>query len=568
MAISKEFSIALVLFLVLTWPFILIALPIPQSFNSTNFSIYNKGWGGLSDFQDIIESEGGDGVEVKTIIGSLNILNRINSTGEDAGAIVIMGPGVHYDTTESIALMLYLLRGGRVVICDDFGTANDLLTIFNSLLSALPPIDAASVFGGLGFNEDINYDTGGGSNETTTETVPFPIVAIGFNGSLLIDTQSYDETPVQPILTPPTASYDSSGNTVYPLVDAIFPELIDNVDSIIGNYASTLSMKVRYPVDVDGEEVWETSWVPFGWFPVSIANLLASKYEEYGIDFETDVQMSVLLGFIYSSSTSYQEYNVTQASDPNKIHPDYESEWGGLPSGFPVFFSLPIGDKNAASTGSLTLCSDPSIFVNGIISDSATHGHDNRIFAINVIREILLKGRTSTTIYFDEGHLAQSILSPLIYLGTYFRWLDLLTMFPFIAPLFPLTVIGLAKKFMPKQRSAKPMLRTKVEQYYGRSFFSVKMRWFLESQEYNRGLELIYRRVRRRVIKRYTVDATLTPDLLARLVTQEYREVNYNDLVKRLRAIEVVISSRVFITEEQFLGHYLVLKNISDRIQK
>lgn len=567
MAISKEFSIALVLFLVLTWPFILITLPIPQSFNSTNFSIYNEGWGGLTDFREIVENEGGNGVEVKTIIGSLNILNRLNATGAEAGTLVIMGPGVHYDTTESIALMLYLLRGGRVVICDDFGTANDLLTIFNSLLAALPPMDAGAVFGGLGFDSETNFDTGG-TNTTTAETVPFPIVSIGFNGSLLVDTQNYDETPIQPILTPPTTSYDSSGNPTYPLVDQMFPELISGVDSIIGNYASTLSMEVRYPIEVNGQEEWVTTWVPFGWFPVSIASLLASKYEEYGIDFNMDVQLSVLLGFLYSSSSSYQEYNVTQASNPNNIHPDYESEWGGLPSGFPVFFSLPLGDKNAAATGSLTLCSDPSIFVNGLISESATHGHDNRIFAINVIKEILLKGRSTTTIYFDEGHLAQSVLSPIIYLGTYFRWLDLFTMFPLIAPLFPLTVIGLSKKFMPKQRSAKPLLRTKVEQYYGRSFFSVKMRWFLESQEYNRGLELIYRRLRRRIIKRYQVNTTLTPELLSSLVTQEYRDLNYNNLVKQIRSMEGIISSRVFITEEQFLGHYLVLKNITDRIQK
>ena len=138
-SIGKGTVLLLVLFGVTIFPFALFSTPL-GSVEDTPFSIYNEDWNGLSEFREIIEEmypedRDGDGYpdSIKTIISSINAVNRLEN---ETGILVIMGPSVHYDISEAVALVLFIMNGGTVLIADDFGTANDLLRGLNTLIRA------------------------------------------------------------------------------------------------------------------------------------------------------------------------------------------------------------------------------------------------------------------------------------------------------------------------------------------------------------------------------------------------------------------------------------------------
>ena len=590
--IPKAAMLYITLFIVLSMPFALALLP--QNFNQTEFSIYNKGWDGTSEFRSLISTNYKD-VHIKTLIGSTNALNRLNETiGANSGSLIIMGPKIHYDPFEAIAILLYAAKGGRVVIADDFGTSNDVLNYFSMLISLL----ANSNIGSSATNAfAINQNAGQGAC-TTNKTTPFPIIGLAINHSVLVDTQSYYKSPVQPIFTPPPTS--GLSGTSYTYLAPWLAPLVENVHDVIGNYAATISMKVQYPLNytniqdktnvisadtyfsLDATQkcnynpsYFKSLWVPFSEFPVSVT-------EVAGVKLPDTYKFSFKLSALYSSQQSFLESNVTAAKDVKNIKPS-SSEWGNVE--FPVAIDFPFG--TGASAGSLTIISDPSIFINRYVKTdrypSCGTGvninigssceqdpnfnpslYDNRQFSLNLIN-MLVEDRPNSTIYFDEGHLSQSFISPTMYLGFFFRALDFMSMVPLIAPFLPFLVYGFARSMAPKGTTGRALLKTKAENYYGKSYFAFKMRWFLENRHFNRGLELIYRRVKRDLMKRYKMDEW-NPETAVRNLTRDYSNLRKN-LLRKVLEIETVLHQNILIEEAQFMDLYLVLQEINNHIR-
>jgi hypothetical protein len=175
--------------------------------------------------------------------------------------------------------------------------------------------------------------------------------------------------------------------------------------------------------------------------------------------------------------------------------------------------------------------------------------------------------RPGQTIIFDEGHLANNPLTPIFPLSLYLKFLDMITMFPLFAIFLVPIALVLSRRFIPRKTQAKPLLLTRVERYYGRSFFAVKMRWFLEYRQYSRGLELIFRRLKRNIIRRYSPEEDLTPEVIATYLINEFPEnFSYKNLTDNFTLIENIIETRLLITEEEFLDHYFFLKNVGSVI--
>ncbi len=477
----------IILAIFITYPFISASLfGFFFTTNSTNFSIYNEGWNGASDFKQRFEDQGG---QISTIVGSSNILNRLNTTQHE-GTLLILGPSIHYDFSESLAILMYAINGGRVMIADDFGTGNDILSVLSIFLGFMSEIDLGSMSG---------FEEAGGSNPLGTDmsdsSVPFPIAGISFgtkkNGSLIVDVGSYDQHPLTPVFHKPTSN---TTTMAAPWISDFTDGLSDK--GVVGNFASIITMEVRQPIGVDEETnktLYDVIEVPMGEFPGS----LSAEYEQYDLG---TINFSLQIAVLYSSSEAWLETDIAAAkNDVNSIEPNV-NEWGRPSIGFPVFvyFPFPLG-------GQIILCSDPSIFINKYLNTTNYPGaasFDNDVFADNVVN-IMMKERPGQTIIFDEGHLANNLLSPIFPLSLYLKFLDMITMFPLFAIFIVPIAIIFSRKFIPKRTQAKPLLLTRVERYYGRSFFAVKMRWFIEYKQYSRGLELIYRRLKRNLIKRY-----------------------------------------------------------------
>lgn len=569
--ITKGGMIIFVIFLVVSVPFML-ALFIPETYGTTKFSIFNKSWDGYSEFKDIAEDD--LGLTVRTIVSSTSVINRLNSSETNGGIYIIAGPAIRFDPTESFAIGLYILRGGRVVIIDDFGTGNDALALISTFLQGV----SSQAFGMTPQSEE------GDQAEDNPNDASFPIVGLKFNGSVLCDADEsrYIDSPVQPIFHPAEAT---ATRIVVPWIEPFLTEPNDLQASgrkgVIGNFATCVSMKVRYKttdtddIDDDGDytdEVTITKWVPMSGFE---AMLELSEDSDFGLN------VGVKIGGLYSSSSSWIETNHTDAKN-GKMTPSLK-EWGNVE--FPVFVTLPIPGFTSETAkeenvtlggGSLTLISDPSIFINKYLdTDGDFSDYDNRDFAHNLLYQLTQDSswdfssesetediaQRSGLIIFDEGHLQHDVYSPIFFLGSYLRFLDLMSMFPLFAPFLPIMVIMAGRRLMPKRR-ATGLLLTRVEQYYGRSFFSVKMRWFLEYQQYARGLELIYRRFRRQLVRHFQL-VRLDLETQCEVLAQELA-LDYDDLFDRFIWLEDIISSRPILTEEEFMDQYLLMKELSD----
>jgi hypothetical protein len=447
---------------------------------------------------------------------------------------------------------------------------------------------------GLGFGGETQDYNPFGMNSTTNNTsaqdnktaaANFPIAGIAINGSLLADQGSYNDTPLTPVFSSPTSSNQSG--TSYRMPAPWVNQFINGYNNdnplsgngVIGNFASIITMKVRYPKPKSEFEAenrsaeydkynpeYVTKWVPMGEFPASAKNAFSDFEDEWDIDLP-EMDFSLQIAVLYSSSHAWLESDIELAKrDVNKIGPNASNpyEWANPSVGFPVFvyFPFPLG-------GDIIICSDPSIFINKYIDDERNDyddTFDNKAFTQNVI-DTIMRGRSSQTIIFDEGHLANHPLSPTLPLSLYLKFLDMITMFPLFAWALPIGAILLSRRFMPKRTQAKPLLLTRVERYYGRSFFAVKMRWFLEYQQYSRGLELIYRRLRRNLIRRYSPEVELTPEIAATYLVNEFPDrFTHKSITEGLNTIEQIIDRRAAISEQEFLDQYLFLKNIGVEI--
>ncbi len=575
-AITSGSLLLIVLAIIFTYPFV-TALLIPNNIIKTPFSIYNTDWNGASKFKEMWEEAG---AVVKTIAGSTNTLNRLNTTellggqNQTAGTLVILGPTLHYDFSESLSILLYLARGGRVIIADDFGTANDILALFSSLLAFLgnQQIDLgdAGLFNSLGLQISGN----------DSSKIQNPIIGIAFNKSLLLDQGSYEGTPAFPVFKPPQ---ESSTGTEFLVVAPWVKDYVDGVTRVIGNYGTILSMKVRYPVNKTTvtvqtengtiektEYIYETKWVPFGGFPFELDSLYN---EQLGVELNINIKMTLLMGALYSSQQSWLETDLDAVRrDPtlSNVEPN-TNEWGNPETGFPVFVSVPLGfslEGSGANAGELILSSDPSIFINQYLDKDKydlARKYDNYKFAQNLINK-LMSDRPGQLVIFDEAHLAQSPISPVLPLGLYLRYLDLITMFPLFAPFLPLTVLTFSRKYLKERVRAKPMFVTRVERYYGRSFFATKMRYYTELEDYARGLEMIFRRIKRQFSRKYGESPDLPPDEFVRIVQSDNPTLDAKYYTKMLSEIYTIIENDRQITEDQFLNYYFALKDLGEYI--
>lgn len=588
-SINRTSSVIIVLGILITYPFVVSLIPF-LSRDVANFSSYNDGWNGASEFRSIFEEAGAN---VSTIVGSSNVLSRLNASETNdgsLGSLVILGPAIHYDFTESLAIMLYAINGGRVLIADDFGTANDILSVLSIFLDALSqiPMDLGENVNLFGMEIPEGVEGEEGNNDTIN--YPFPIAGVAINGSLLMDQKQYVTNPARPVFK---GSYTEGTDSSYYLSAPLASQLLTGINNgVIGNFASILTMKVRYPNDTYrrdengvplpdpdnplggfqklnlSEIVWQTKWVPFGEFPASMTSALG---DIPGVNLP-DLLVSVQIGVLYSSNGVWLETDIESAkNDINSVEPN-QDEWGNPNVGYPIFISFPL-----PMGGSLMICSDPSIFINEYLSSDYNQetvpgnehtqttysDFDNNEFAENVVN-YMMEERDGQTVIFDESHLANHPLSPIFPLSLYFKFLDMITMFPLISWTLPIIVLSLSRRFMPKRSQAKPLLITKVQRYYGRSFFAVKMRWFLEYKQFSRGLELIYRKLLRAANRRYSPSSDLTPELLANYLVNEFpNNFNYKELTTGLTKLEQMIKSRIEITEDEFLSYYLFIKEIS-----
>ncbi len=115
-----------------------ISIMVPVISSSADFSIYNTGWNGCSDLGKETYETGSFlptidlSATTKEVVAHSSFASGDLDIDPTATSIMIIGPEVTFTEEEGKFAHEFLTEGGTMLIADDFGTGNDLLSRMNT----------------------------------------------------------------------------------------------------------------------------------------------------------------------------------------------------------------------------------------------------------------------------------------------------------------------------------------------------------------------------------------------------------------------------------------------------
>jgi len=518
-----------ILFLIIVVPILLGIVGLGRA--GLKFSIYSDSWDGLSSLNEALQSEGY--TNVTNGMSSLSILNRIY----DPGVLVIMGPATQYSTTDTISLITFLARGGSLLVADDYGTGAEIFEPLFDILNTWEEVSAAMGMSslmdlfGFGTNE---------SEELTEETLMFEMLGMlrgfAFNGSVLMDAESYTTNPAQPVLINMEPSNP----------------LTSGVNKLQMEFGTVLSIAINHPLYLDSAgtqiiKTYRTDWMP----------LQAISLELFGMEIEN--QFLPFLPF-YTTESAWLESDF-QSAKAGTATPD-EDEWGGVM--FSPIMTLPIG------FGKIIMVGDPDIFINKWIDQ--TSENDNLQFSLNLFdyltEDLNVTGNPrSAPIIFDEGHNHQKFYSASVYSMTIMRLLTEMSMFPLYAPFVPIIFAVLGYRLIPKKTRLSPVLWTKYRGEKGKSRFEREIRRIMETGAYSEAIGLLHRTLIRN-LRKVTKQSMSSPEEIAEYFIQKDPSLRQKDLLETLVRIDNYLAQPKILPETLFMRYMTFIRDLIDRLPK
>lgn len=496
----------------------------------TKFSIYNEGWDGLSSLRIGLENEGY--TNITNGMSSLAVLNRVY----DPAVIAIIGPAASYGTIDTISLVTFLARGGSLLVADDYGSGAQIFEPLFNILNTWDEVSAIS--GGSIPTLSSLFGFGNQSEGATMETVLFSMIGMlkgfAFNGSVLMDAESYTTNPAQPLLK----EYESSN-----------PLTVGINKGVQMEFGTVLSIKVNHSQYIDSGptetvKVYRNDWMP----------LQAVSLELFGSEIED--QFLPFLPF-YTSKSAWMESDFQSAKRGEAI-PDID-EWGNVM--FAPMMTLPIG------FGKIVMIGDPDIFINKWIDQTADN--DNLLFSYNLF-DYLTADMNATDprgvqIIFDEGHTHQKFYSASIYSIILMKLLTEMSMFPLYSPFIPFFLAVLAYPLLPKRTRLAPILWTKYRGERGRSRFEREITRIVETGAYSEAVALLYRSLLRG-LRKVSGQSMATPEEIAEFFTTRDPSLGTKDLLTELIRINAYLDKPRILPEHVFMRYMRFIKSLIDRL--
>ncbi|MHA1414788.1 MAG: DUF4350 domain-containing protein [Candidatus Heimdallarchaeaceae archaeon] len=552
---KKKFKLRKVRFtkysLAMTLLFLIVIVPlfiglVGLGGRSVKFSIYNTGWDGLSTVYNTLQAE--NKYEISNGMSSLTILNRLNSSG----VLVVIGPTTSYNFAETISLVTFLVRGGSLIVADDFGSGNK---IFEPLWNVIATYDSLVSLGLVPSLTDIFFgNQSAPSNVTSVEDLAGAAIfemlagmlkAIGFNQTVLMDAGSnYGGVSSQPLL--------KDTNPDNPLTAGI-------TKGVQMEFGTVLSVKInnsRYNPST-GRYEWYTDWVPLQ--PLSInVTIEGGEYGNLEPIFIEDVMLPFLSFF--TTTTSWMESNFRDALTGEAV--PNEGEWGN--TAFAPILSIPIG------RGKIVMIGDPDIFINKWIED--TENNDNLQFCQNLFNYVTENMVANTTsgkipIIFDEGHTQYKFYSPALVSTILMRLITEMSMYPLYSPFVPIMFAVIAYPLIPKARRLAPVLWTRYRGERGRSRFEREIKRILETGSYSEAVGLLYRSMLRGV-RKVDASAASSPKSLADFFISRGYPLKRGALVSEFERIDRYLQSPKLLPQSEFEKMLQFIKNLIDTLPK
>ena len=472
-------AIILIILIFSVAPIILSALPLQLA--NSDYSIYETGEFGLSTVRTELEQQiGEDGkpaYNIYNLASSLHALNRLNETG----VLVSIGPSTSYEQIEFVSLLLFLLKGGSLVIADDFGTGNEILAPLFDLLNNFNQFQTTAKdsygFEIPDFSEIIQGGGGssGGLTDSLSGLLGEKVVRFGFNNSVLMDIGNNQNNPNRPIII----DVDQTGSQYS------FTQGVSKVQTELATIISVQLNQTRtVPSETPGGS--ETNISELVWYPLTKIGFTEHIPSNLGVLRQLDYLFP-----LYSSDRSWIETNIQSAIN-NEAVPDL-NEWGNIQ--FSIALTLPI----IPGGGKIVFIGDPSIFTNRWTS--RTQENDNLLLVSNLMKMVTSHlNPGNKTLIFDFGHTYQTLASPAFYAIVILRFLANISMFPLLTLLFPLIVIFWGRGFIPK-RSQQKFSTTKVRVPQEKSRFEKKIEQINKNRTYGEAIKLIMNRLKTQIRK-------------------------------------------------------------------
>jgi hypothetical protein len=509
----------------------------------TKFSIYNDSWDGLSSLRINLENAGY--TNITNGMSSLAVLNRVY----DPAVLAIIGPSASYGTIDTISLVTFLARGGSLLVADDYGSGAQIFEPLFNILNTWDEVSAIS--GGNIPTLSSLFGFGNQSEGATMETVLFSMIGMlkgfAFNGSVLMDAESYTLNPARPILR----EYESSN-----------PLTVGINRGVQMEFGTVLSIKVNHSQYIDSGstetvKVYRSDWMP----------LQAVSLELFGHEIQD--QFLPFLPF-YTSKSAWMESDF-QAAKQGESTPDID-EWGNVM--FAPMMTLPIG------FGKIVMIGDPDIFINKWIdygNDNwrndmnlpTGYENDNLLFSMNLF-DYLTADMNATDprgvpIIFDEGHTHQKFYSASIYSIILMKLLTEMSMFPLYSPFIPFFLAVLAYPLLPKRTRLTPILWTKYRGERGRSRFEREITRIVETGAYSEAVALLYRSLLRG-LRKVSGQSMATPEEIADFFTTRDPSLGTKDLLTELIRINTYLDKPKILPEHVFMRYMRFIKSLIDRL--
>ncbi|MFX1293797.1 MAG: DUF4350 domain-containing protein [Promethearchaeota archaeon] len=213
-----------------------------------------------------------------------------------------------------------------------------------------------------------------------------------------------------------------------------------------------------------------------------------------------------------------------------------------------------------SQSGNLYLISDPDVFINKLMLESA---YDNRAFASALVNSI--PGVDNTwKIIFDEIHQIKRGYSSSFYFGLIIGIEDFLLLSWLFAPLGPYFAFRMVKKFIP-QAEKPEKAKLSVIKREGVSLYSKRLDWFKRRHRYEKAVTLLYRRLKRSLTKILQLKGFNIDESIERLLTNYPEgEIDEKRLVEAFKTFESVEKGRRVYYKDEFLKIFLEMRWVAD----
>ncbi|MFW9845608.1 MAG: hypothetical protein ACFFD6_02585, partial [Candidatus Thorarchaeota archaeon] len=175
-------------------------------------------------------------------------------------------------------------------------------------------------------------------------------------------------------------------------------------------------------------------------------------------------------------------------------------------------------------------------------------------------------GNAEEPVVFCENLLEVPWTSPEFFFGLYLGRALWLSSAPFIAPLYPLVTILGIRKYLPDPKKPEVKSVSDVFLRRGQTYFSERMSYYRSEGNYGRVVKMLYRKLRRALVKKYQWREYDARKVLALLQNKDssISEGNFFKIIARLE--EISSNPGMKVKEQEMMNLFFILRDIQTKL--